>query len=475
MLRERLTAFKDMLPAEARKQIAELENTHGERRNWVWAELGEAPLACILPALTALAEATVSPLGGVTPQDIATAYVAGGWKADAAVLDALRVGGSANNVLAVKHVINSLYEPWLRNGAEALQQAVKNHPFPLPPPSGKPAFPKAGCCWLFADGLRYDVGQRLGDALEQGGLTVARDWQWAALPGVTPTAKPAASPVASLLGPGPDFNAAVLEDGAKVTIDNLRRELVKTGYAILSKDETGTTTGAAWTEHGTLDATGHSQQWRLALRVPEEIKELAGRVKSLLDAGWSEVRIVTDHGWLLLPFGLPKADLPEHLTEIRKDRCARLKSTATTDQQTVPWHWDKNVLIAVPPGICCYVAGKEYDHGGLSVQECVTPVLTVRGVAPVSPPAVISSVKWTGLRCRIQVTGDSDNMIVDLRTKPADASTSITQASKPVDMVGQASVTVPDDSYEGAAAIVVLLSASGNVVAQRATVVGEND
>ena len=474
-LRERLTALRALLPADARKQIEELETLHGERRKWVWADLGEAPLACILPALTALAEATAAPLGGITPHDIASAYVTGGWKADAAVLDALRVGGNADNVAAVKHAINSLYEPWLRAGAEALQKAVENHPLPSPSPSGKTASPKPGCCWLFADGLRYDVGQWLADALEQGGLAVARDWQWGALPGVTPTAKPAVSPVASLLGPGTDFNAIVLEDNARVTIDNLRRELIKSGYAILSKDETGSGSGAAWTEHGSLDATGHSQEWRLALRVPEEIKELAGRVQALLDAGWSEVRIVTDHGWLLLPFGLPKADLPEHLTEVRKGRCARLKPTATTDQQTVPWHWNKDVRIAVPPGICCYVAGKEYEHGGISAQECITPVLTIRRSAPVGRPAAISSIKWNGFLCRIQVTGNSDSKTVDVRTKAADASTSIVSAPKLVGATGQASVTVPEDSFEGAAAVVVVLDASGNVVAQRATVVGEND
>jgi len=64
---------------------------------------------------------------------------------------------------------------------------------------------------------------------------------------------------------------------------------------------------------------------------------------------------------------------------------------------------------------------------------------------------------------------------VDVRTKAADASTSIVSAPKLVGATGQASVTVPEDSFEGAAAVVVVLDASGNVVAQRATVVGEND
>ena len=61
---------------------------------------------------------------------------------------------------------------------------------------------------------------------------------------------------------------------------------------------------------------------------------------ALLEAGWQQVVIITDHGWLLLPGGLPKAELPELLTTVRKARCARLKPLAATDQRTVPWFWD---------------------------------------------------------------------------------------------------------------------------------------
>ena len=45
--------------------------------------------------------------------------------------------------------------------------------------------------------------------------------------------------------------------------------------------------------------------------------------------------MITDHGWLLMPGDLPKVELPEHLTEIRKGRCARLKEGSQTDQQVV--------------------------------------------------------------------------------------------------------------------------------------------
>jgi hypothetical protein len=247
------------------------------------------------------------------------------------------------------------------------------------------------------------------------------------------------------------------------------------GYDILTKDETGDPERSAWTECGSIDTEGHNKGCKLAVRLPDEIKEIAGRVRALLDSGWREVHIITDHGWLLLPFGLPKVDLPEHLTEFRKGRCARLKPSAATNQQIVPWRWNQDVFIAVPPGIGCYVAGHEYDHGGLSPQECITPVLTVRSAVPVGPPASIASIRWTGLRCRVQAHVAGTYMTVDLRTKPADVSSSLAASPKTIDAGGQASIIVRDDSYLKHAAVIVLLAADGSVLAQRPTIVGEDD
>ena len=112
---------------------------------------------------------------------------------------------------------------------------------------------------------------------------------------------------------------------------------------------------------------------------------------------------MTDHGWLLLPNGLSKAELPQHLTQLRKGRCAVLKDGAVTDQQTVPWHWDPSVRIAVASGIRCYEAGQEYEHGGLSPQECVTPVITVTVLGGHQTEVVtIDSITWKKLRCNIE-------------------------------------------------------------------------
>jgi predicted ATP-dependent Lon-type protease len=39
------------------------------------------------------------------------------------------------------------------------------------------------------------------------------------------------------------------------------------------------------------------------------LEELRRKIDGLLAVGWKRVRVVTDHGWLLLPGGLPKIEL----------------------------------------------------------------------------------------------------------------------------------------------------------------------
>lgn len=131
----------------------------------------------------------------------------------------------------------------------------------------------------------------------------------------------------------------------------------------------------AWTELGTIDQYGYEHGCKLSHHLSGKLRGLEGRIDALLGHGWRQIVVVTDHGWLLLPGGLPKVELPQHLTVLRKGRCAVLKEGAQTDQHTVPWHWDKDVRIAVASGIACYETDNEYEHGGISPQECFERVV----------------------------------------------------------------------------------------------------
>src|SRR6266849_5467898 len=347
-LRERLTRLRDLPPHEVRAAIDDLEQEHAPRRTWVWAMLGWSPLAMALRHLTALAKETERSLGGATLVEITKAYTEWGWKADAAVINALAAVEQTEDVAAVKAVMTALYRPWLEQAATAMQKVVyadhssqTYHVEPLPEPAN-------GTCILFCDGLRYDTGQRLIEALEAHKLTGKVESHLVPLPSVTPTAKPALSPVAGMLtGKGSQgLEPVVSASGSKVTADALRKLLTQADYQVLLAEDLGNPSGKAWTEMGAIDSYGHQYGWKLAHHLTGEIRDLASRIETLINWGWKQVLVITDHGWLLLPGNLPKADLPEHLTSIRKGRCARLKEGSNTDQETVSWYWDKDVRIA---------------------------------------------------------------------------------------------------------------------------------
>ncbi len=468
-LRAALAALGDASPADARAAIRDLEAKHGERRGWVWAKLSQAPLARALEPLATLARVTATALGGATPHAIAEHYADGLWQADAAVLDALAAVERNADAQAVERAISTLYKPWLEAAAQQFQQAVDREGLPAP----DTLEPPDGTCIVFADGLRYDVAEKLAEALAAAGAEPAIGWDFAALPTVTPTSKPAASPVADLFAgddTGEDFQPHLKADGKDLTAERFRQALASRGYAVLAEDETGAPSGSAWTEYGSLDRRGHDEGAKLARRIDEEVRGLALRVQELLEAGWREVRIVTDHGWLLLPGGLPKVELPHYLAETRWGRCAVLKPTSKTEMLTVPWRWNPQVRIAPAPGIGCVVAGREFAHGGLSVQECVVPMLTVKGAEP-GVEVTIEGVRWVGFRCYVEVAGGA-SLTADLRTKVADAASSIAKGGRDVDEDGSAALVVEDDRLEGTAVNVVVLDADGNVLVRRATTVG---
>lgn len=470
-LREALTALGNASPVEVRRTIVALAGQHVQRREWVWARLGEAPLAQALEHMEYVAESTHTPIGGSTPEDVAECYVSGMWRVDAAALDALAVVGHPDDIAAVRTALEGAYVPWLTDTALHFQQVSQQHG--LGGEDEGEEKPPDGVCILFADGLRYDVGQKLKAALDGAGLETEIDWEFAAIPTVTATAKPAASPIASLVrgdDAGADFTPVLAADGKSLDARRFRACLGEHGYLVLTGDETGTPDGAAWSEIGALDKHGHDEGWKLARRIDEEVRAIVMRVQALVAVGWREVRIITDHGWLLVPGELPKLNLADHLTETRWGRCAALKPTTKTDKPTMAWRWNADIRVAIAAGIGSFYAGKQYAHGGVSVQECVVPTLLVTsGESPV--PAAIESLKWTGLRCRVEVSG-GEGLSVDLRTKVGDSGTSVALEPKPVGDDKTASLIVPDDTLDGTAVNVVVLAENGQPVTVKPTTVG---
>ena len=488
-LRRALLNLEDEAPAAARGQIAGLEKAHGARRGWVWAKLDRAPLAHALASLASLAARASNELGGASVAEMAKLYAGGAWEIDAAALDGMAAVKSSADAQAVGTALNAIYRPWLESAARRLQALADRDPLPGSDAGGTPAslpnppFPgddtrlEAGTVILFADGLRFDVSQRLVERLRAKDHAVEMSMRWAALPTVTATAKPAVSPVAGRikgLSLGEDFLPAVADGERPLTTDRFRKLLAVAGWQYVGANETGDPSGRAWTESGELDKLGHSLQGKLAARLGEQITLLLERIEALLHAGWREVRVVTDHGWLWLPGGLPKVELPKYLTRSRWARCAAVEGGSTVEAPTMPWHWNVHERVAVGPGIACFGAGNEYAHGGLSLQESLVPVIRITAGAG-APEANVAAVSWVGLRCRVRLDGARPGLAVDLRTRVNDADSSVSGRSRPVDDEGAASLLVPDDEHEGRPAAVVVLDPDGRVVARRSTIIGGED
>jgi hypothetical protein len=329
---------------------------------------------------------------------------------------------------------------------------------------------------LFADGLRFDVARRFQEHMNDVGLTVESDWEWSTVPSVTSSAKPAASPVShKAIGVANDgFSTRLQETNQLLTQDRFVNTLRTSGWQCVGTNDTGDPTGSAWTEAGTLDKRGHNEGWKLARSVEDEVRDLVSRVRSLLRAGWQEIIIVTDHGWLLMPGGLPKVELKAYLTDDRWGRCASLKEGAQTDSQTFPWHWNAAVAIATPPGVGCYRANMEYTHGGVSLQEMVTPVLRVLASKVGGGSPRLADAKWTAARCRITLQSDVSGLRVDVRTNPSDPNTSLLTDKQSRETAGGGKVTVflEDDADIGRQAEIVLLDAAGQVIDTLSTTIG---
>jgi len=472
-LQKDLFALGLAAPHEARTKILELEKRHRSRRSLVWAELGQAPLATALQHLALLAGSTQLSLAAGELSDIAAGYRTQGWQADDAVLKALAVSAHEKDIEAVSTAIRAVYLPWLEESARYLQKLWQvERPLPSQPdPAGS-----STVCLLFVDGLRFDCAQRLATSLEKQGLQIEKREKWAALPSVTGTCKPAIAPIVR--------KDAIAEEPEPYNFEPLtayqfKKALGNNGWTILDRKSSAPAVSSIdpprlWAECGDLDHEGHDRGWKLARHMDSLLAEVQERVTALLAAGWEKIRIITDHGWLLMPGGLPKVDLPKSVTETKWGRCAVVKPGATTNAMEFPWYWNPNQMFALAEGISGFRSGEEYTHGGISLQECLVLELAVTGGGgrKSSSQVELTDIAWKGLRCTVAADGEFEGLSLDVRTQPGNPGSSIVMSTKSLKSNGTASVVVEDEELEGSPATVVLIDNNGGLVAQMATLIG---
>jgi hypothetical protein len=476
-LQKALESLLDRPQDEVIRRVSELEAQHSARRGYPWQKLGLCPLATALEPLAQLALLCQTAPGAPTPEAYAEFYASDGWRADAAALSTMAACGSQEQHGAVLGTVRAVYLPWLENTARHLQQLIRDNGHSVSK-RARPIEIAAGRLVLFADGLRMDVARQLVGKLVLSGIESSLGWEWSTIPSVTATAKPAASPIADDVQGGEavdQFTTRLVSTGQLLTQERFINALIERGWQFLRPDQTGDSSGSAWTEAGALDKRGHNEGWKLARSVETEVRDLVSRIGALLRAGWTEVIVVTDHGWLLMPSGLPKVDLKSFFAEHRWGRCAALKPDAQTNALALKWHWNPAVMIASPPGAGCFRASMEYSHGGISLQEMVTPVLRVIATRPAGGLVRIIEARWTGAKCRVSVGGDCSGVRVDLRTSQSDPNTSLVadKQAREVTLDGKVTIFLEEDSDIGKVATIVLLDASGQAIDSLTMKIGE--
>ncbi|MET9326725.1 BREX-1 system phosphatase PglZ type B [Tsukamurella sp. NPDC003166] len=450
--------------------VKELAAEHSVRGDNVWATLGHAPLARVVGHLAELTDrvAAASSAGDLEAQ--VAWYGDEGHLIDDLALRAIASAKSARDRSAAANALGALYDPWVDESARAFQKVAETDY------SGETGLDIAtGTAVVYVDALRFDLAARVARRLSP--LSAAVETRLAAFPSVTPTGQPAVAPITAAVGGGSAFDA-VDEQDRSIKGPVLRSALAAGGVQFLEWDtaEVGDPSGMAWTQTNSIDSLGHSRGHELADLVDQQLDLVAERVRGLLDAGWRKVVVVTDHGFLLPGRPAQKVMLPLQITEgeeTRKPRVARLKAAAARpDFPIVPWTWDSLVEMVSAPGTAAFEAGRLYEHGGLSLQECVTPVITVTHGDTDGAPVQIEAVRWTGQRCRIDYGPADVGIVAEIRLRPADASSVIGGPKSPTEL-GEVKVLVDEEqATAGTAAWVVLLDPSGGILTQAQTTVG---
>jgi hypothetical protein len=458
---------------QVRAALKALAAAHVRREESVWGELGQAPLAQAAVCLAEVADLTAIGVASGELGAMVDWYASEGYKIDDLAMRALALATSAADRSAVCAALHAVYDPWVDETARTFQAAAVDY-------GGQVGLDvQLGTCVVFVDALRFDLAQRLSRRLAPLNLTMRP--RLAAFPTVTPTGQPAVAPIAAKWQAGSAFDAAD-DQGRSVKGQVFRNALADGGVQFLDwkAAETGDPAGVGWTQTNTIDAFGHDHGHALSEMLDQQLDLVAERIQGLLAAGWRHVTVVTDHGFMLPAAPALKATLPLAVTEgdaARKPRVARLKAGAKRPGfPIIAWTWDNTIEMVSAPGAAAFEAGTYYEHGGLSLQECVIPVLDVTTGASVAggvaTSAQIEAIRWTGQRCRIDFAPPDVEVVAEVRLAPGDSGSVVGGPKQPSEP-GEIKVLVDEDkAAEGTTAYVVLLAPDDVVIAQRKTTVG---
>ncbi|MDD2306824.1 MAG: BREX-1 system phosphatase PglZ type B [Prolixibacteraceae bacterium] len=458
-------------PKEALGVLNTLEQSHKERRNWIWFELGQSPLADALQYLAKMAEKAIETFPSTSIEELKNYYTTNGFQVDQAMRKSLAAVKSEKDKALIKSLIQCIYKPWLESITNKFQKLIEKDTSPF---TGQVTNTETEEFVLFVDALRFELAEEFCNRMLNKKYKVSLNANWSAIPSLTPTAKPNASPIANLVSTTSDIKEfrPQLQSGKDLQTEAFRDALAESGFKFISSSSGISPANKCWHEIGEIDTKGHEEQSGLVKRVEELFEQVQEVLDVAFEKGIKRIKIVTDHGWLLLPGGLPKTQLNEGLTETRWGRCALIKEGAKIDLLHLPWRWNPSIFIAYAPGISFFKANQEYAHGGISLHECLVPTIIIENSNVSASVAKITEIKWVNLKCAINTEGANDGFTIDIRTKYNDSASTIVESRNKSLKDNKGSLMVSDEA-ESQAATIVLLDETGRIIDKKSTTVGE--
>ncbi|CAN7565809.1 PglZ domain-containing protein [Variovorax sp. LjRoot178] len=242
---------------------------------------------------------------------------------------------------------------------------------------------------IIVDALRYDCAVAIGDLLR--GQTVEVTPVLAMLPTVTPIGMTALMPIsgASMSIELKNNSLHPKVNGKDMSVRENRLSYLRDFGADcrdISEIESASEApklGALVVVfgHEEVDHMGHGQAETLIRHLHLEIERLARLVRKLHRWGYDHVHIVTDHGFILLDEQKLPTEVPceKAWCHVLKERFALVPASADLPLVRLPFMWDSEIRVAVPPGLAFFKAEKSFSHGGAAVQELVIPHLISHG------------------------------------------------------------------------------------------------
>ena len=257
---------------------------------------------------------------------------------------------------------------------------------------------------LLIDGLRYELGEALRDRLDSE-YEVVVEAMYTGLPSITALGMSALLPEArhrqvdwqdgDWLIQLPEFGGNLARKADRDKWLAARLEAVEIlALSDLSKSDTRTYDGLQWlfATMGEIDAIGENTGTLTAATVDDLIERIMLGVRQLMQRGFDEVHICTDHGFLLLDEVADhgKADLSGGDWLKKAPRYAIAREVPTSEHLHYPITHSEELVGCFPHSVTCFKAYGKYNyvHGGPSLQEVIIPHLTVRSSVLSQPVGV---------------------------------------------------------------------------------------